>query len=197
MVKPDGEGDNAWATSIVPSAGYQYDKNHNFWKDSLPAGLDSYILEAPYMFPSDEDTMGMAVNTSCSGWGTSYFSGDITWTTNTTTYINNFNLIMQLSQELADKGIHLILINFPMSPNYKNTAYYSSDGPSWATATAVVAQFRALESSNSYFHFYDAYNNGVNDYSDADAFNCNHLCPNGAAKLTARLNTYIHTLIGQ
>ena len=104
-----------------------------------------------------------------------------------------FNLITQLSQELAAKGIHLILINFPMSPKYKNTAYYSSDGPSWATATAVVVQFRALEASNSYFHFYDAYNNGVNDYSDADAFNCNHLCPNGAAKLTARLNTlYSH-----
>ena len=90
MVKSDGEGDNAWATSIVPSVGYQYDLHHNFWKDSLPAGFDSYILEAPYMFPSDEDTLGMAVNTSCSGWGTSNYSGDITWTINTNTYVNNF-----------------------------------------------------------------------------------------------------------
>jgi len=50
---------------------------------------------------------------------------------------------------------------------------------------------RTLESEYPYFPVYDAYRDGNHDYTDEDALNWNHLCPHGAAKLSARLDSVI------
>jgi len=53
-------------------------------------------------------------------------------------------------------------------------------------------EMKSLETVNPYFHLYDACNFGDHDFTDADAFNWNHLCSSGAAKITMRLDTIIH-----
>jgi hypothetical protein len=108
-------------------------------------------------------------------------------------YRQNFEMLKLLVQDLASLKIQVIMIVFPENPAYKNTDHFASGGPSWETGKAVMAQFKSLENGNPYYHFYDAYNNGNHDYTDADAINQNHLCPVGAAKLTTRIDSLIHT----
>jgi hypothetical protein len=59
----------------------------------------------------------------------------------------------------------------------------------------MTQQLKALESTHSNFHFYDAYNDGNHDYSDSEAGNWNHLCYRGAAKLTGRIDSLIRLIL--
>jgi uncharacterized protein (TIGR02171 family) len=194
-----GDGDNTWDNAIVNSKGYVYDMNHNFWQYSVPKNFDSLIYKAPYTVFSVFDSLGLAL-ADCGGWGGDSPDlsqvGNWDWSITDTNYLNNFNALVQLINELAKSDIHLLMVNFPESPAYKNTNHYTRNGPSWATGTAVVEQLKNLENSYSNFHFYDAYNGGNHDYADSEAQNWNHLCPTGAAKLTTRLDTLIHSILG-
>jgi hypothetical protein len=70
--------------------------------------------------------------------------------------------------------------------------YYGYYGPSWSTAEAILGDMRQIERENSYFHFYDANNDGNHDYTNAEALNQNHLDSLGANKLTLRVDSLLH-----
>jgi uncharacterized protein (TIGR02171 family) len=194
-----GDGDDTWTAAIMPTKGYQYDLNHNFWRDSFPAHFNDLIIQAPFFNASNLDSLGGGID-GCQNWGgqPDLGGGDHwNWPITDTNYARNIDTIVQLIQDCAQHDIHLLMINFPESPAYKSTDHFTRAGPSWATGEAVVQQLKALENTYANFHFYDAYNNGNHDYTDADASNWNHLCATGAAKLTARINPLIHSYIGK
>jgi uncharacterized protein (TIGR02171 family) len=195
---PGGDGSNIWNGAIALSTGYAYDKNHNFWRDGLPNQFENLIVQilGPQFSYLDSMPFGLVIQ-DCNGWGGAVpdLGGRIDWITSDQNYIDNFNTIAQLAAELATLKIHFLMINFPESPAYKNTDHYGRDGPSWATGKAVMQQFESLENGNPYFHFYDAYLDGNHDYTDEDASNWNHLCSVGAAKLSARLDSLIQTIL--
>jgi formylglycine-generating enzyme required for sulfatase activity len=198
---PKGEpAPDFFDSTICRSSGYRYDKSHNFWKDGTPAGFDEAMAYAPY--PSLEvdgwDSLGL-LNWywACSGWGSS--SPDTSyaqyWTINDPEYIKNFVAFDSLIKKCSARSIHLLAINFPESPYYKNTGHYLKSGPSWETGRAVLAQLEALQSIYPYFHVYDAYQDGNHDYTDEDAFTDNQLCPHGAEKLGTRLDSVIQKIL--
>jgi hypothetical protein len=198
--KPLGmpNADDFYVMGMSQSKGYNYDRNHDFWKDSLPSGLEEIIAQAPFppLAESGWDTSGF-FHGSCSGWGGQNpdISGDIGWTVEDSNYINNLAEFVNLIELLSSRQIHLLAIIFPESPFYKNTDHYLRAGPSWETGMAVVAQIKSLQNEYPYFHVYDAYANGNHDYMDEDAMNWNHLCPEGARKLTLRLDTLIDSIL--
>jgi hypothetical protein len=200
MDNPGQEFNDSWTAAITQSKGYLYDLHHNFWRDGFPAGFDDCIVQVPYLTNFLCDTCGMCLS-SCRGWGGS--SPDLVsgpnwdWPLTGSNYIDNFNNIVQLIQELAAVNIQVLMINFPESPAYKNTDHYTRMGPSWASGKAVAQQLASLEATHSNFHFYDAYNDGNHDYADSEAINWNHLCSKGAAKLTARLDSLIQTILAR
>jgi uncharacterized protein (TIGR02171 family) len=195
---PGGEGDDSWETAITQSKGYQYDLHHNFWRDSFPARFDECIAQAPFYNCSNCDTFGLVLDTG-GNWGGP--SPDLAggnawdWKTTDTNFIDNFNALVRLLGDCAAAKVQVLMINFPESPAYKNTDHYQRPGPSWATGKDVVDRLKSLETTFPNFHFYDAYNNGDHDYTDADAGNWNHLNPRGAAKLTSRLDSLIRTIL--
>jgi uncharacterized protein (TIGR02171 family) len=195
---PGGEGDDTWSSAITQSNGYLYDLHHNFWRDGFPDRFDDCILQAPTFNCTNCDTFGTTTG-SCTNWGGSppdMGGGEgWDWQTSNTNYIANISVLVKLIDELAAVNVQLLMINFPESPAYKNTDHYSRGGPSWTTGKEIVQKLRSLETSHSNFHFYDAYNDGNHDYTDADADNWNHLCPVGAVKLTTRVDSLIHTFI--
>jgi hypothetical protein len=101
--------------------------------------------------------------------------------------------ITMIADTLRSRGIQWLVINFPVSPNYRTTAACSPFGPSWQTEHDVFEQLRFVESNNRYFHFYDANIDGNHDYSDTDAIDNNHLSASGAEKLTKRVDSIIHS----
>jgi hypothetical protein len=84
-----------------------------------------------------------------------------------------------------------------MSPLYKNTEWYGVSGPSWQTARDVFQKLGELEAANHFFHVYDAYFYGVNDYVYNDFFNQHHLSEQGAGKLSVRVNRIIDSLLNR
>ena len=100
-------------------------------------------------------------------------------------------------REVSAHNIHLLMINFPVSPYYKNTPYCTRLGPDWENGRAVIAQMKTLECIYPYFHVYDANRDGNHDYTNEYATSFDRLCPDGAVKLTRRINTLIDSIIAQ
>jgi hypothetical protein len=187
-----------WSNSFCQSRGYLYDNNHNFWRDSLPAGFEKTIAMIPYPQPAGTDSLGLAP-WACDGYGgqNPEISGSIDWTATDSNYIKNFDTFVKIIEKISAYGIHVIAINFPESPYYKYTDHYLCAGPSWETGKAVLAQIKNLENNHPYFHVYDAYLDGNHDFIDNEAHDFNHLCPVGAKKLSQRLDTLIREILGR
>jgi uncharacterized protein (TIGR02171 family) len=194
--RPGGEVESTWwDRTIGASKGLAYDSSHNFWRDSIPDGFYQMAARASFPERTDLDTFGLALY-DCQGWGGENpdLEGSTEWTVQDTNFRNNIELLKSIIQDLSARKVHLLVINFPESPYYRTTDHYTRFGPSWETGKAMIEQVKALESVYPYFHVYDAYNDGNHDYTDADARDENHLCPTGAAKLSARLDSLIKTI---
>ncbi len=190
MANPDA--DYSWKEHPSQTAGFKYDQNHAFWKNGLPANFLDYIGAGDGTYT----TSGFHPATAF-GWGNNppVVHGRTDWDCTDSNYIHTMDQLSNLLNELSARGIHLLVINFPVSPYYKNSSSYSTWGPSWGTATEILNHIRSLESQNPNFHFYDVNLNGNHDFSDGDANNENHLSGQGASKLTSRLNTVIDSLL--
>ncbi|MGA2507760.1 MAG: hypothetical protein ABSF80_09825 [Chitinispirillaceae bacterium] len=193
---PDGNVN--WKNSIAQSKGYLYDSSHEFWPGGVTKDFKDIISQVPLPTPSDTSNRGF-IPLSSQGWGADPppLTGGPTllWDTTDQNYQQNLGAITMLADTLRSRGIHWIMINFPVSPSYKGSASYSIYGPSWQTANEIVQNLQELNSSNPYFHFYDANSGGHHDYDSADAFDENHLSAQGAAKLSLRVDSIIHTIL--
>jgi len=194
---PTGDATPTYFTGAVgQSRGYLYDSVHSFWTNGFPSGFSqcmASVSDAAELAANPWDSLG-SLDWPCDGWQGSNpnLSGPATWTVSDTTYQQNFVAFVALIRMLSSLHIHLLAINFPESPYFKNTDHYESGNISWPTGEAVMAQVTALQANYPYFHVYDAYQNGNHDYGDSDAANSNHLCPHGARKLSLRLDSLIH-----
>ena len=184
--------------TIGQSKGYLYDKAHDFWKDGVPAGFDYAISKQPFPSLMDHmwDSLGLRL-WDCQGWGDTVpdqaFARN--WTVNDSGYKAQFSAIVEIIENLSLRHVHLLMINFPESPYYRNTSYFTRFGPGWETGRAVIAQLKALDDMYPYFHFYDAYLEGNHDYTNGEATSYDRLCPVGAAKLTGRVKRLIDSVL--
>jgi formylglycine-generating enzyme required for sulfatase activity len=189
-------------SSIGKCKGCRYDKAHNYWKDGIPEGFDEIMAKQP--FPSlagsiwGWDSLGLA-HWPCNGWGDTVPNVQFakSWSISDSSYIHNFTVLIKIIQDASAHNIHLLAINFPESPYFKNTPWYGRLGPDRETGRAVLAQLKALETMYPYFHVYDAYNDGDNDYTGGDANSVDQLCPSGAKKLTGRLDMLINSILNR
>ena len=192
------DADYSWKEGVGQSKGFLYDSCHSFWSDGVSQNLKEIISQVPVPKPEDTVNMGFYGVRSVN-WGidTPVCNGSITWTVADTNCQNSLATIRMLADTLRNKGVHWILINFPVSPYYKNTQAYSTWGPSWQTAHDILQSLRQIDSTNDYFHFYDANDDGNHDYnSTIDAFDEDHLSSLGAAKLSMRVDSIIHLILG-
>ncbi len=186
-----------WDAGIMSSKGYNYDKNHQFWSQGLPLSFLSLMNQIPVPAIPDLDTLGLYRHT-CQGWGgaTPDHGAYPTWTTEDSLYKYNLTLITNFARTLAQRGVHFLLYLTPVSPYYKAFDEFENGGPSSETAAMICNDLVALQDSvPGYFHFYDADKLGNHDYTDADAYDANHLCTVGAQKFSARLDSVVKTIL--
>jgi|WetSurMetagenome_2_1015567.scaffolds.fasta_scaffold01606_7 uncharacterized protein (TIGR02171 family) len=193
--------DYSWNQNIYNSKGYAYDRQHGFWRDGTPANLEALASTAPYPRIDFFDTLGM-YHPAPSGWGgdppdIQFAEYNSTWTTEDSRYLENFAMLRDAIVALNDRKVHCLLYLTPESPYYKNTPYYTRYGPTWEMGRQVVAQFKALADSLEYCHFYDAYNEGDHDYTDADAYDWDHLSASGARKFSARVDSVVKAILNR
>jgi uncharacterized protein (TIGR02171 family) len=184
-----------WDWPISRTTGFVYDKSHGFWADGLPPRFEEYVRQAPNGYYESVDSTGNHPIPAGSWGGPNPpdKSGAPAWTTADSNYQVNLADLKAFAQGFAARGIHVLFVVFPQNPGYAATPHYQLSGPSMETARAVLQDVRALESLSDHIHFYDAHNFGVHDYSDADAYDVDHMAAPGAIKLTDRLDSLVRT----
>jgi hypothetical protein len=181
------EASFSWYDGFHKTAGYNYDKSHDFWPLGAPAEINEI---AGALCPKCAAVTGYPpLDTAIKGWGESapLLVGDYNWPVNNPEVLQNLEVFKKIAEELASRQIHLLVLNPPLSPRYKSQDYYGPWGPSKQTAQSILDTLKFFEVENPYFHFYDANLSGEHDYSDGEAYDFNHLNRKGAEKLTLRL----------
>jgi hypothetical protein len=186
-------------TAVGQTKGYLYDSSHAFWPDGVTKDFKDIIRQVPIPCPDDTANCGF-VGLPSSGWGpnpppTDGSSQSISWTIADTNYQQNLATISMLADTFRNRGIHWIMINFPVSPNYKGTDWYTGSGPSPETAQDIIQNLLDIEASNRFFHFFDANIDVIHDYVYEDFSDVSHLSAQGAAKLSPKVNTIIDSIL--
>ena len=186
-------GDFTWLKQISQSKGVQYDRSHDYWTDALPLRFEDRVALAPNASAYEGDTLGFVSQTGKDWGGAPEKPVESEWGLDLPEYQDNMKRIEALAYTLAERKIHLVLVNFPTNPAFRGTAYYGPYGPRIEVATAIIQRFRDMEKISPFVHFYDANAFNTHDYADSEAINSGHLDAAGAAKLTTRLDSLIHT----
>jgi uncharacterized protein (TIGR02171 family) len=187
-------GEEVWNNAFA-TMGYQYDRNHAYWQSGVPAAYLQVVATRSNAWTSQFDSAG-TYSLSGNGWGganppclppaTEDFDGMI--------FQSNWADLTAIADACRNRGIQLVVVNFPQSPYYAQTSCMGKYGPSWATWDELRARILSLQASNPMFHFYDANQDGKHDYADSAAWNFDHLSTAGARILTSRLDSLIRTL---
>jgi hypothetical protein len=189
-------GDFSWNSGLGRSSGFHYDSSHAFWRAGVSADFKAVVRALPTPFDWDTVQLGFFPS-SCGTWGGQSPSCANTqaWTIGDSAAAQNLRTIAMLADSVRARGVHWVMIDYPVSPRYKNTPYYSEWGPLRQTAIAIQGKMAELGKVNPFFHFYNANMNGDHDYSADEASDENHLCFAGAIKLAARVDSLLHAII--
>ena len=111
--------------------------------------------------------------------------------------VASFSELSTLADSAAGKRVHILVVNFPENPQYKNTSMVGRYGPSRETYRKIVKRVDSLCALKPYLHFYDANMGGDHDYASDEAQDCNHLNKKGAARLSARIDSCLQTFLAK
>jgi uncharacterized protein (TIGR02171 family) len=198
LYEPPGNGDWSWTDQVAGNKGYQYDRNHDFWKSGLPPNFPATLASVPQPQFSSVDPNGW-LNWWPGpdlGWNAkpAVVKG-LDWDASDTTYPKNLLYLKNLVTEASQRGIAVIAVLFPQNPAFLSEGSYGLYGPKLTTAQKVVKDLSGWETEIPGFKLYDAYNFGKNDYSGADAYDDSHLNAQGAEKMTRRLDSLIASVL--
>jgi uncharacterized protein (TIGR02171 family) len=186
--------DYNWLQNIAQTKGVRYDIAHGYWKQGLPFRFEDLVARAPNSDQFKHDTVGFVpVETGNWGGAPALYPDTIPFELDHPVYQANMQRIEAFAALLAERKIHLLLLNFPTSPAFKDTPWYGPYGPLKTVAEPIIRRFRDLEKTSPYLHFYDAHMDNRHDYGDGEAYDIGHLSSAGARKLTDRLDSLINT----
>jgi uncharacterized protein (TIGR02171 family) len=189
-----------WYQGISTSEGYLYDQSHQFWPTPLPTSFVKLINAPASPAVSDlGDTLGNLTSV-CAGWGgpNPYYNPDmVNYTLGSPTYQGALDSLKAIIRTLSARGIYLLCYVTPESPYYDSTISYGKQGPLRPIADTIIAELYALQDTFPFFHFYDANNFGMHDYVDSEARDESHLCEVGGRKFSHRLDSIVHSILGQ
>lgn len=194
--KADDENENIFNSRYEQFPGFAYDKNHDFWSSGYPEGLLELTRQATGNEVGILYTLykGVDRGANCTTFGG--LKPDVNFDS---TYFDKHPELMENSFQALDdiislakeNGVHVVGVLFPQSPFYKNTGAYGRYGLRRSKAEGVVKRIKELEKKNSNFTLFDENRMGNHNYDDFQAHDFDHLCLDGATRLTARLDTLI------
>ena len=196
----NSKADNFFAKEYKRYPGYVYDENHNYWKDSNPRELYTYTSQAPY-----DDTLarriyhtdrGRFIANGCAsdGWGGKKpeVGQDSTLYDDAPELIDNSMAALDsIIRVAANKNVTVIGVIFPQSPAYKKTGAFGRYGMRRSLAKKVIQRIDDLTRVYSNFVLWDANQMGDHDFDDDMATDYDHLCSEGAVRLSLKLDSLI------
>lgn len=183
--KPD------WFESrIGDSPGYQYDLNHNFWRDSLPKGFIEYTAVIPNQDPLTNDLgFGYAKGNS---WGEKQQQILPDWNSAPAAWRESLDSLDSLLEDLEANEVRIFGVIFPQNPSFQAAETPYLYGPSSLEILyAIEKRLNALQSKYPQFDIIDFHHNGHHSFGDKYAANKDHLNTNGATILSMKLDSIL------
>lgn len=180
--------------------GYAYDANHGFWADSIPEGFLQAVengYPADGFFTQKYTEIGGQCRETLS-WTSSPIEVvfDSVFSEKEMKYLDDrLNELAELAEIAAEKKVYLVAIVFPQAPQYKKTGSFGVYGLQRSVAERKLEWLDSLARKNPYFVLMDENKMGNHDYSDAMAYNRDHLSCEGAEQLTGRLKKLLKELL--
>lgn len=204
--KSDFNGDNFFYEEYKNYPGFVYDENHNFWKDGYPEGLAEYArngLGLDFYSTNFIESRGYndqmrAPSYVTLGWEDApMVEHDSTWMkTDSGKFEIAFNHLKNIIAMAQNRGVRVIGVVFPQSPNFKKTGSFGRYGLRRSETPAVLERIEKLKEVYSNFIFVDENKMGDHDYTNDMAENKDHLAYSGAVLFTSRLNSLLLDLEG-
>lgn len=197
--KLDGKkGDNFFVINAPRYPGYVYDKNHNYWKDSVPEGLLEYTVYGPGIETGDEyeADFGRYFRASCKSWGDGVdILGDTTYFDDHQDVLDSsFNSLVSIIKEAKKRDVQVIGVIFPQSPEYRKTGAFGRYGMRRSTASSLIKKINNLSEKYPNFILMDENKMGKHDYDSTMATDNDHLCYKGGKQISERLDSLMKSL---
>jgi hypothetical protein len=188
-----------WNYFYAKAPGFIYDQHHSYWEDGVPQNLYDATKNSP---GNSDDTREYYTHNRGNVWQTSgtWFNvaeieQDSTWyATSASLYQSAFNCLETILALAGNRGVYVIGVIFPQSPAYRKTGSFGRYGLQRSIAPGLIQNIKNLETTYPNFHLMDENKMGDHDYTDAMAFDYDHLSYLGAAQLTHRLDSLLNTL---
>ncbi|MEK7391040.1 MAG: SUMF1/EgtB/PvdO family nonheme iron enzyme, partial [Fibrobacterota bacterium] len=182
------------------SPGGVYDRNHSYWKAGFPTGFNDEVYRRLQTAPEVEQfdsTGGQFVRTLNAGWASGIStSSPISNQDSTNPYLEpNLALLEELVANSIAKGLKVVLVQFPESPQYASMDLAGRYGPSWPEYHRIMARLKAWEQRYPGMVLMDEHKDGKHDYTDEESANTDHLNLKCATKFTARFDSLIKGLL--
>ena len=198
----DSDESGSMILNVGNARGFRYDADHNFWKDGVDDVFVDWVKkmgDALGYPPSIYENRGWGYLYCTSNWGGGEndhveILGDSAWSDDPTRHESNFADISRVLDLAKEQGIYVVGIIFPLSPYYRNTGSYGRHGMRRSVAEELVERVKKLQSVYDNFIVMDENHMGNHDYAGDEASDYDHLCWQGASKLTRRLDSLLNTL---
>lgn len=187
--------DNFFASNYEMFAGYVYDKNHNYWEGYNTESLWRAAQDSPGTSDLDffiEEKGRYSIDVCATRWISATTMHDSTdFDKKPELRQNSMNILKEIIELAAERNITVVGVIFPMSPLYKNTGAYGRYGLRRSTSYELVEDLKNLELAYPNFVFFDENKFGDHDYTSDMFVDAQHLCPEGAKKITSRLDSLL------
>jgi formylglycine-generating enzyme required for sulfatase activity len=183
---------------LYATKGYGFDTANDFYR----AGLPPDVISRGQAFTEENDWPGMdsagyekmLSGLPGSGWGPPQIDkGD--YSVGDPVVQKSLASLAALGDSAAARGVHLIVVHVPENPQYSATGSVGRYGPGLATYDSIVAWLDSLALSNSFVHFYNANDYGNHDFTDVEAYDCNHLNYLGAQRFSAKIDSVVRLYV--
>ena len=191
------DSDNLFVNGYEQYAGFVYDKNHDYWKAGYPTGLLEYT--ANYLGVEGEgvfmDDRGRYLASGCKAWGDPIVEMDSLYFDKHPEALENSKAVLkEILKKAEENKVFVVGVIFPQNPKYKKTGAFGRYGVRRSHAKKIIQDLIDLEKDYPHFRVYDQNKMGDHDYDDDKAQDADHLCQDGAGKLSTRVYEFIKTL---
>lgn len=184
--------DGNWKKWFSDIPGYEYDRNHGFWKDGEKG--DMYAVSMNTLSPNENDYFlytyhrGLYYSTT-EGWSDyPKASMDPMWFDKDNSGLQyNLYTLSKILELAKAAGVRVVGVVFPQSPLYAQTGAWGRYGPTHTAIRVIKDAANELPKKYPNFVIMDEYQDGAHDYPCSVFSNDDHLNLKGAQILTERL----------
>ena len=181
--------ETSWRGNIANSVGRMYDSTNGYWKDSLPKNWRTFISHVP------EATINLVPEVNggicafpAQGWGDAVINGLASdFDSNNVRVREALDIWYAMADSATAAGIHMLFVTMPVHPGYADAKVYGPSGMSIPLAKWILGKIQAKVATSPLLHYYDANMFSQHDYTNAEAYDLQHLSIEGAQKLSSRI----------